>query len=136
MGEIVKEDEEEEELKPLNDNKIYADRKKVEIVIRTVGPARPSRLHVPSPIKVRLTHLPLYLFLSGFFLFLSVMPPLFLNLKMIENLYDLYCNFLVQNSVCNCEHSLFPFLIYVMIDLFQTYILFCFANLTCLLCQI
>ncbi|XP_062073687.1 uncharacterized protein LOC133777940 isoform X2 [Humulus lupulus] len=51
MGEIVKEDE-EEELKPLNDNKICADGKKVEIVIRTVGPARPSRLHVPSPIKV------------------------------------------------------------------------------------
>ncbi|KAM6557470.1 hypothetical protein CsatB_004489 [Cannabis sativa] len=50
MGEIVEEDE--EELKPLNHNKIHADKNKVEILIRTVGPARPSRLHVPSSIKV------------------------------------------------------------------------------------
>ncbi|KAF4404319.1 hypothetical protein G4B88_014775 [Cannabis sativa] len=50
MGEIVEEDE--EELKPLNHNKIHSDKNKVEILIRTVGPARPSRLHVPSSIKV------------------------------------------------------------------------------------
>lgn len=71
MGEIV-EEEENVELKPLNDNKINGgedpnkEKKTVEIVVRTVGPARPSRLHVPSPIKVSLTHLSLRLFLSGF----------------------------------------------------------------------
>ncbi|PON56874.1 Ubiquitin domain containing protein [Trema orientale] len=52
MREIIEEEEEEEEkFKPLNDNKINEE-KKVEIVVRTVGPARPSRLQVPSSIKV------------------------------------------------------------------------------------
>ena len=57
MEEIV----DDEELKPLNDNGIDGNNK-VEIVVRTVGPARPSRLHVPSPIKVSLS-----LSLSGYF---------------------------------------------------------------------
>ncbi|PON57086.1 Ubiquitin domain containing protein [Parasponia andersonii] len=50
MREII-EEEEEEKFKPLNDNKINEE-KKVEIVVRTVGPARPSCLQVPSSIKV------------------------------------------------------------------------------------
>lgn len=51
MEEIV-EEEKEKEFKPLNNNKINGE--KVEIVVRTIGPARPSRLQVPSPIKVSL----------------------------------------------------------------------------------
>ncbi|EXB99771.1 hypothetical protein L484_023302 [Morus notabilis] len=55
MGEIV----EKKGLKPINDNDINGDddpktttKNTVEIVVRTVGPARPSRLRVPSSIKV------------------------------------------------------------------------------------
>lgn len=59
MGEIVQ----KERLKPINDNDIDEDddpkttkknnNNTVEIVVRTVGPARPSCLNVPSSIKVR-----------------------------------------------------------------------------------
>ena len=37
----------------------------VEIILRTIGPARPSRLRVPSPIKVRF--IPPFLF--SFFIY-------------------------------------------------------------------
>ncbi|KAF3449473.1 hypothetical protein FNV43_RR10201 [Rhamnella rubrinervis] len=50
MGEIV--EEEDEELKPVNNNGGKELLNKVEIVIKAVGPTRPSRLHVPSHIKV------------------------------------------------------------------------------------
>ena len=48
MEEIVDDDE----LKPLCD---HGDHSKVEILVRTVGPARPTRLLVPSPIPVSLS---------------------------------------------------------------------------------
>ncbi|CAL2258826.1 unnamed protein product [Prunus armeniaca] len=51
MDEIV----EEQELMPISekniDNGEEEFQKKVEIVVRTIGPAPPSRLHVPSPIR-------------------------------------------------------------------------------------
>lgn len=55
MGEIIEEDE-EEELKPINNNNNGGREplNMVEIVVRTIGPTRPSRLQVPSHIKVRL----------------------------------------------------------------------------------
>lgn len=55
MDEIV----EEQELMPISkkniDNGEEEFQKKVEIVVRTIGPAPPSRLRVPSPIRVRIS---------------------------------------------------------------------------------
>ncbi|GMY29794.1 ubiquitin family, partial [Fagus crenata] len=50
MGEII--EEEELIVNSKGGDKAYIDSNSVDIILRTIGPARPSRLRVPSPIKV------------------------------------------------------------------------------------
>lgn len=50
MGEII--EEEELIVNSKGGEKAYIDTNSVDIILRTIGPARPSRLRVPSPIKV------------------------------------------------------------------------------------
>ena len=55
MGEII--EEEELIVNSKGGEKAYIDTNSVDIILRTIGPARPSRLRVPSPIKVRFSYL-------------------------------------------------------------------------------
>lgn len=84
-------------------NNISNNNNTVEIILRTIGPARPSRLRVPSPIKVR--------FIPPFFLF----PSLFINFHSFKFFNLKFANFLYILGVVlyyitkSCSKFLFLF---------------------------